>query len=334
MPVLLLLLLMIHATSPAQSTPEKVIAEPGDGIHTLLERHGLDPQIHTSRFIELNRDVLGSNNLLFEGAAYLLPAARPGESITGSGPGSEIVEYPIFGEGYSSVTIRDKALEGAVYYLIAGHGGPDPGAVANYGSYTISEDEYAYDVTLRLARRLIEHSATVYMIVQSDDGIRDESILSMSNDEISYPNEPIPANQRLRLKQRSDAVNNLYVQHRGTYQRMLSIHIDSRSQGQNIDVFFYHHRSSSGGSRLANHIHQAFTEKYAQHQPGRRYDGTVTQRSGLYVIRNTYPPAVFIELGNIRNVRDQPRFILNNNRQALANWIAEGIIADFRDRES
>lgn len=307
----------------AQNGVEKAIAERGDGIYTLLQKNGLDPGVHSTRFIELNKDILDENNILFEGTAYTLPPVHTEES--------NIVEYPIFGEGYTNVTIKDQQLKGAVYYLLAGHGGPDPGAVTKYGRYTISEDEYAYDVSLRLARRLIEHGALVYMVVQSEDGIRDRSILEMSSKEVAYPDLKIPSNHRLRLKQRTDTVNNLYEKHRGAFQRMIAIHIDSRSRGENIDVFFYHHRRSRNGERLANHIHQIFSKKYELHQPSRKYDGTVSHRSGLYVIRHTSPPAVFIELGNIRNSRDQRRFILHNNRQALANWIAEGIIADFQN---
>lgn len=324
---MLMLCCQLNAGVFAQNGGEKAVAERGDGIYTLLQRNGLDPGVHTTRFIELNQDVLNKNNILFEGTVYTLPPANPEES--------NVVEYPIFGERYAKVTFKDQKLKGAVYYLLAGHGGPDPGAVTKYGRYTISEDEYAYDVTLRLARRLIEHGARVYMVVRSDDGIRDESILAMSPDEVAYPDLTIPANHMMRLKQRTDIVNNLYAkhQHQGAFQRMIAVHIDSRSHGENIDVFFYHHRRSRSGERLANHIHQTFNEKYALHQPGRKYDGTVIHRSGLYVVRHTTPPAVFIELGNIRNSRDQLRFILQNNRQALANWIAEGIIADFQERE-
>lgn len=156
----------------------------------------------------------------------------------------------------------------------------------------------------------------------------------MDRNEIVYPDQKIPINQRARLKQRTDTVNRLYAEHTETFQRVIEIHLDSRSEGKNIDVFFYHHHNSKHGERLASHIHQTFLSKYAMHQPGRNYDGTVTTRSGLYVLRHAYPPTVFIELGNIRNQRDQLRFILPDNRQALANWIAEGILTDYNiDRD-
>ena len=72
-----------------------------------------------------------------------------------------------------------------------------------------------------------------------------------------------------------------------------------------------------------------FESKYGKHQPNRGFTGTVSGRN-LYVLRNTQPVAVFLELGNIQNKRDQQRLVLQNNRQALAKWIAEGIVTDYK----
>ena len=50
----------------------------------------------------------------------------------------------------------------------------------------------------------------------------------------------------------------------------------------------------------------------------------------LYVLRNTIPVAVFLEVGNIQNARDQKRLVIADNRQALANWIALAIEKDYK----
>lgn len=337
----LLLLLLSTLTTLGQDAYLKVVAKKGDGIYTLLRRHGLDFSSHVNTFLELNQENLGKDNSLFAGRTYLLPSLSSGS--TGSASTTAVstskaatprgMDVALFGDKYSRVEIKDQQLKGAVYYLTSGHGGPDPGAVGKYGPYDLAEDEYAYDVTIRLARRLMEHGATVYMIVQDpNDGIRDESVLAMDYDEINYPNEPISSSQRERLRQRTKAINNLYAQHTGAYQRMLAIHVDSRSKSQNIDVFFYHHENSAPGKKMAETIHQTFTSKYKRNQPNRDYSGNVSQRSSLYVIKYTHPPTVFIELGNIRNDLDQRRFVIANNRQALANWISDGIIADYKSR--
>ena len=41
----------------------------------------------------------------------------------------------------------------------------------------------------------------------------------------------------------------------------------------------------------------------------------------------------FIEIGNIRNKKDQRRILEPDNRQALAKWISEGVILDFEGGE-
>jgi len=247
-----------------------------------------------------------------------------------SGQSAPTRTYDIFGPEYRQVSIFSNELNGAVFYLVSGHGGPDPGAQGKYGNYTLSEDEYAYDVTLRLARKLIEKGASVYMITRdNNDGIRDDAILKSDKDERCYPNQVIPLNQLARLDQRTKAINSLYKSNKGRYQRAVIIHLDSRSTRENIDVFFYHHHKSKSGKKTAQAIRDTFKEKYDLHQPNRGYKGTVSDRSDLYIIKNTIPPAVFIELGNIRNPRDQRRFVIKENREALAKWITEALVNDY-----
>ena len=315
----------------------EVVAEQGEGIYRLLTRNGLSYSEYNDAFIKLNKDRLGTNNTLLVGVKYLLPDVKTNEVSTGTRPTTStsgrigtVEVHNIFGPAYKNVEITGNELNGAVYYLVSGHGGPDPGAIGKYGNYSLYEDEYAYDITLRLARNLIQRGATVYMIIiDPNDGIRDESILKPSTNEVCYPNLTIPRNQLERLKQRVDAVNNLYNKNRNAFQRMICIHVDSRSRGENIDVFFYHDRRSTTGEKAAKILQKTFQDKYNVNQPGRGYKGTVSTR-GLYELRNSYPVAVYIELGNINHQRDQQRFVNVSNRQALANWLRDGLITDFQ----
>ena len=256
--------------------------------------------------------------------AKVVPSAKKAPSI---------LTVPLFGSRYARVAVTDHQLSGCTLYLSSGHGGPDPGAIGRSGTYLLPEDEYAYDVTIRLARVLMEHGATVYMIVQDpNDGIRDAGVLGLDYDEVAYPHQRIPLSQLARLKQATLAVNNLYARRKGGYQRSIVIHVDSRSIGQTIDVFFYHHDRSAAGKKLAKQIHRSFTARYKRSQPTRAYLGKVSTRNALYVVKNTVPPTVFIELGNIQNDKDQRRFVIPDNRQALANWLYEGIRADYKAR--
>lgn len=330
--VLYLVLFFIGTSGFAQEEVKTVVAKKGDGIYTLLKNFGMSPSEYYSDFIALNEGNLRNGKHLYEGKTYKIPK-EISELVTKEHPTTTVNGYPIFGKKYATVEKKSSKLEGAVYYLISGHGGPDPGATTNYGKKLISEDEYAYDITLRLGKELISHGALVYIIIRDDnDGIRDTRILPIDYDEVCYPNKPIPLSQLARLKQRVDAVNDLYVQNKGMYQRLLVTHIDSRSVGQNIDVFFYHHEKSTNGKRLAESIHKMFHAKYKKYQPSRDYTGTFLDRSGLYLVKNTMPAMAYVEIGNIQNKKDQKRILVPENRQALAKWISEGVLLDFENK--
>lgn len=236
---------------------------------------------------------------------------------------------PLFGKNYSSVRIVDNDLSNRVFYILSGHGGPDPGAICQKCSPKLCEDEYAYDVSLRLARDLIQHGAIVHIIVQDkNDGIRDDRYLKCDKDEVNIKGRRIPLNQRKRLKQRSDDVNRLYSFYKKNKkiksQLLVVTHVDSRHKNQRIDVFFSYAKGSKTGKKMAINIKNTFEKKYSKFQKGRGYNGSVGERN-WYVLRNTFPPAVFIELANIKNVKDHKRILIPENRQALANWIFEGI---------
>lgn len=306
------------------------MAVSGDGIHKILIKNGFDPIKYYKEFIRLNKKNISRANGLFIGKKYTLPTKDSASDNTSSST-SKTINNPLFGKKYAEVPIESTVLKGAIYYLISGHGGPDPGAVGKRNGKTLAEDEYAYDVTLRLARSLLAQGAEVYLIIQDkNDGIRDESILKVDYDEVNYPNQKIPRSQKLRLRQRTASVNKLFKQKGSKYQRLVVTHVDSRSQREKIDVFFYHHKNSKTGKRLADNLQSTFKKKYAQYQPNRKYTGTVETRSNLYVIRNTLPPVVYIELGNLKNTVDQKRILNATNRDALAKWIAEGLMVDYK----
>ncbi|WP_158974488.1 N-acetylmuramoyl-L-alanine amidase [Cellulophaga sp. L1A9] len=316
----------------AQNSANLVIAEKGDGIYSLLRKQGVNPYETYEEFVSINAHNLRDSIHLYEGRSYQIPSVEQNLKVETETKSVAGVSYEIFGKKYAEVIPQSTKLKNNVYYLVSGHGGPDPGAMTTYVGKSISEDEYAYDVTLRLARELLSHGAIVYIIIRDpDDGIRDERILEIDHDEVAYPNEEIPLNQVARLKQRVEIVNKLYKEHKGKYQRLIVTHVDSRSKGQNIDVFFYHHEDSKNGKKLAESIHKTFEAKYKQYQPNRVYSGTFEDRTALYLVRKTHPAMTFIEIGNITNEKDQRRIIDPDNRQALAKWISEGVILDYEN---
>lgn len=251
-------------------------------------------------------------------------AQKKKKSVTG--------KEPLFGKALATYTVTSNELAGATFYLVGGHGGPDPGAIGKYQGHDLHEDEYAYDIVLRLGRELLMRGAKVHFIIQDKkDGIRNEAILKNSKRETCMGKE-IPLDQVARLRQRSQKIDQLYKKDKGAYKRAIFVHVDSRSQGKQTDVYFYHAPGSKQGQRLAERMRNTLESKYKRHQPGRGFKGTVSERN-LYVLRNTQPAGVYLELGNIRNPRDQQRLVLENNRQALANWIAQAIVADYKAKK-
>ncbi len=341
---------------------QKATPKAGEGISSFLLRHNRSPKKYYDDFIELNKQKLGKNNVLKVGMTYVIPPVKKSttasakttsakntgarntasESAGTKQPSSKAkstkigttINEPLFGKQLANVKVTSNRLAGACFYVVSGHGGPDPGAIGKVGRYELHEDEYAYDIALRLARNLMQEGAEVHIIIQdAKDGIRDDSYLSNSKRETCM-GDAIPLNQVQRLQQRCDKINALYRKDRKnhSYCRAIFIHVDSRSKGKQTDVFFYYSNKKGDSKRLANNMKDTFESKYGKHQPNRGFSGTVSGRN-LYVLSHTTPASVFVELGNIQNAFDQRRLVINSNRQALAKWLMEGFLKDYKEKK-
>lgn len=322
----ILLILFVTLFSTNILAQDKSMPKRGEGVDSFLRRHNRSPKKYKTAFFEINKGKFGKHNTLLAGVYYVIPP------LGSTDRPSEVCE-PLFGSKLKNVKIKSQELEGACFYIVGGHGGPDPGAIGHLNGHQLHEDEYAYDVALRLARSLMEKGATVRIIIQdSKDGIRDGQYLSTSKRETCM-GKVIPLNQVSRLKQRADKINSLYAEDKNNYKycRAIFLHIDSRGKGKQIDVFFYYQDGSSKSLNLAKRMRSTFDQKYKEHQPTRGFSGTVSTRN-LLVMNRTNPPSVYVELGNIQHSGDQKRFIISDNRQALANWLAEGFVKDFKAR--
>jgi N-acetylmuramoyl-L-alanine amidase len=353
--VLVFLCITINIDAQKMDYPRR-----NEGINAFLHRHNRDGNAYYHEFIRLNKKRLGKNNSLLRDVKYIVPAEIEAEkkvlplqpdtfAYIPDGPNNPAVEVeriapagsanlakklkePLFGKKYESFDLLDNELAGAEFYLVSGHGGPDCGAVAHVAGHELHEDEYAYDVVLRLARNLMQHGASVKIIIQDKkDGIRDDLYLRNSETETCM-GKAIPLNQKKRLRQRSDKINSLAANSRARYKRAIFVHLDSRSRKTQLDVFFYYQNGNRTSLDLAETMRKTFHAKYEKFQPGRGFSGTVTTRP-LSVLTRTEPVSIFVELANMHNASDQKRYVLADNRQALANWLADGFIRDYRTKQ-
>lgn len=310
----------------ASAQEERDSPRRGEGISAFLERNNRPGIAYYKDFLELNEKLLKGKEELRLGVKYVLPPlSKPAAN------GKKTINEPLFGKALADVKVTSGRLQGACFYVVSGHGGPDPGAIGKIGKIELHEDEYAYDIALRLARNLMQEGAEVRIIIQdAKDGIRDDKYLSNSKRETCM-GASIPLNQVARLRQRCAKINELYKKDRKNYKycRAIFLHVDSRSKSHQTDVFFYHSKNRPDSKRLAKAMKKTFESEYDRHQPNRGFTGTVSARN-LYVLANTSPASVFVELGNIQNTFDQRRFVISSNRQALSKWMMEGFIADYK----
>ena len=151
----------------------------GEGISSFLLRHNRSPKKYYYDFIELNKQKLGKNNVLKVGVTYVIPPVKKSsgtsagnteaKNTTAKGAGIQqksskakttkigtTINEPLFGKELANVKVTSNRLAGACFYVVSGHGGPDPGAIGRVGKHELHEDEYAYDIALRLARNLMQ----------------------------------------------------------------------------------------------------------------------------------------------------------------------------------
>lgn len=345
---ILLLFIAFLFSGTALWAQQKATPKEGEGISSFLLRHNRSPKKYYDDFVELNKKKLGKKNVLKAGVTYVIPPVKrttaasdkeaskktANRAASGTPKIGTVIREPLFGKGLSDVKVTSNRLAGTCFYVVSGHGGPDPGAIGRVGKRQLHEDEYAYDIALRLARNLMQEGAKVHIIIQdAKDGIREDAYLSNSKRETCMGDE-IPLNQVQRLQQRCNKINALYRKDRKNYKycRAIFIHVDSRGKGKQTDVFFYHSNKKADSKRLAKNMKDTFESKYDKHQPNRGFSGTVSGRN-LYVLSHTTPASVFVELGNIQNSFDQRRLVISSNRQALAKWLMEGFLKDFKEKK-
>jgi N-acetylmuramoyl-L-alanine amidase len=347
-----------------------VRAAAGQGVGDLLAQYGLEDR-HATAFTRLNRqegNVIGG--ILKPGMLYRLPIHIEnynGPTISkalgvthndakkiqayntevynrGLKPqiwDDHLLWFPYFtrdndkyGSVYRSFEVTSTQLENCIFYLSAGHGGPDPGTIGVREGETICEDEYSLDITLRLARELERNGARVVVVIQ-DEGVRDRKFLPGDSDEVFANGQTIADDLKTRLKQRTSLVNRIYANTPEiNHQRFLSIHIDFRSNDQtHVDFDLYHHESSRDGQELASILQQTISQNYSSRLGGRNFVGKIIaqpEEKSFFVIRETKMPAVLLELANINNELDQLRFIVIDSRQRIAEWLCDGLILDWQ----
>lgn len=187
------------------------------------------------------------------------------------------------------------SLSGKTIIVDAGHGGYNPGAVAN-GSV---EKDNNLAVALLLEQQLKEAGAKVVMTRRTDRAVADKTTTLRSE-----------LQARVDIAERYDG--DIFV----------SIHSNSNND-RNIHgaMTFY---STDRSKKLAKTIQKNLIYRSKAQDKG-------IENAGFYVLRNTSMPSVLVEMGFVTNPQEAKRLSNAAYRQKIANGIYEGIEEYFRD---
>lgn len=200
--------------------------------------------------------------------------------------GDSIVDFESFED---SPALKGSSLEGKKFYVDAGHGGTDPGAVNN--NLGLQEKIAALDIALFLGEEFESAGAEVYFSRSTD----------------FYPS----------LSARTSQANNLGVD------CFISIHLNSADSksAEGIETLCYTNKGTS--YELAKAV-QDYLIMYTGFK-----DRGVKLRPDLHVLRATKMPAILVETGFISNDEEAKKLFSEKYQKLIANSIYLGVLDIF-----
>lgn len=227
-------------------------------------------------------------------------------------------------------TKKRRSLYGYIVVLDPGHGGKDPGSSRAHGNTRITENEYTYDVSLRVARLIRKNQGLVLLT------IRDKVPERNSPANIIFPNNgsAIFAIDGTRVRagkaglrkrvQYGNLVSLKYPKHR---QFWISIHFDV--VGQNTNTSGVRIIYGDNAVSFANALKKGFegAKRLRDHDPIVESGDPDHGIRRLYVLSsiNRIRNRVLIELGNFLNDDDAWRIRDPKVREAYAKIIISAL---------
>ena len=278
----------------AQDSLQTVVAKNGDGIFSMLRNEGIDIVKYYAEFLELNEDKIKNGSHLIVGEEYIIPDApdsfkRRGTKIVMP----DAKEIPIFKGELASLRIKDSTLKHAVFYVLTNKGkGVEEGTKK-------SKD----GVSVRMARKLLQSSARVYLLYSSP---------SDSLDLIDFVS----------------VINKKYLKHNGDYQRLLVINTDDMSTKSKTDVTVYHYAESKEGKEFADNILKVFGKNTIKYTSLNEYSEVFIDAKNIAFAKNILPTITFIDMG-VKGANNKKTLKVTTNKKNIADLITSGILSDY-----
>lgn len=198
-----------------------------------------------------------------------------------------------------------RPLNNKTLIIDPGHGGIDGGT--NFAD--ILEKDINLIISLKLKELLIKKGATVLMTREIDDSLDDH-----------IPNNG--SRHREDLNSRVKIVNNSKAD------ILLSIHVNHIKNVNKIGPIVFYNTSSEESKYFANHIQEYLNNlsSYKEMDIATKHKATP---GDYYLLQNSSPPGVIIEIGFISNKSDRRLLLDNKHLDEIVELITKGIIDYF-----
>ena len=225
---------------------------------------------------------------------------------------------------------RRGSLYGWVVVVDAGHGGMDPGASGVFQGKRVVEDEYVFDVALRVRRMIQARGGLAIMTTVDNIGERnwvpfkvfpDERTERFTTDGTIVGAGTGGLRRRLRL---GNQIKQKYSRHRQVW---ISVHFDVRGRGGDDGVRII---AADTELQIAKSLERSFgnAKRLRDDDPvvesGDRDHGI--RRLFILSGENRIKEKVLIELGNFRNEADVWRIRNHVVREAYAKAIVDSLV--------
>lgn len=218
-------------------------------------------------------------------------------------------------------------LYGKVVVIDAGHGGQDPGSHGRFGSDKIWEDEYAYDVALRVRDLVRKQEGLAFLTTQDPNHKtpRDWSssrVFPADHDEVFSLDRSQVRARTVGMQRRlayANTIKRRYPRHQVVF---IAIHFDvvgKRNDIEGVQVI-----ADRPSSVLARALVDAFGERMRRENP---FEVIGQGARNLYILNgeNRIRDRVLIELGNFNNPNDVWRIRNFKVRQDYAERIVKAL---------